>query len=291
MNIKITKGALELEYKEFIFPGGEVGIKLNAGNYKYLWDKSPVQTITARLSCSNEIIALAMIKDALSRFDKTPINLVMPYVPYGRQDRVCDKGEAFSLKVFCDFINSLNFNSVTICDPHSDVTPALLNNLTVITQADIIHKYIEFGNQNKLRVLVSPDAGANKKTLEIAKYFDHDNFVRADKIRDVTNGNIKETIVYCDDFKGRDVLVCDDICDGGRTFVELAKVCKAKNCGKFILYVTHGIFSKGIDTLLENGIDEIWTTNSIDTHILLKVNPNLKKYSVNVMDLSKLFVN
>ncbi len=75
-------------------------------------------------------------------------------------------------------------------------------------------------------------------------------------------GNILETVVYADDLQGRDVCILDDIADGAKTFIELAKVLKAKNAGKVILYVTHGIFSKTIEYVLENGIDEVWTTDS-----------------------------
>jgi ribose-phosphate pyrophosphokinase len=255
----------ELNYRDFVFPGGEIGVKLNTRDHSYKEFKVPHQTIIARLQDSAEVIKLAMIKDALERFDETPINLLMPYIPYGRQDRVCDKGESFSLKVFANYINSLKFDKVTICDPHSEVSTALFDRVRVISQLDIINKWIDFTSRGRKCVLISPDAGAGKKTAEIAKYFQHSEFVRADKLRDLTNGNIKETIVYCDDFKGRDVLCVDDICDGGRTFLELAKVCKAKNCGKFVLYVTHGIFSKGVLELFNNGVDEIWTTDSFKT--------------------------
>jgi ribose-phosphate pyrophosphokinase len=110
-------------------------------------------------------------------------------------------------------------------------------------------------------VLVSPDAGANKKTFEVAKYFST-NFIRADKLRDLTTGQIKETIVYADDLTGKTAVILDDICDGGRTFIELAKVLKAKGAAKVILFVTHGIFSAGLDPLFAGGIDAIWTTDS-----------------------------
>lgn len=260
--ITIKKGQNILDYKTFLFPGGEVGLKLNAANYKYTWDKSPVQTIIARIQNSADFMELAMAKDALSRIDDTPINLVLPYLPYARQDRVCDKGEAFSLKVFANLLNSLKFNKVTIFDPHSDVTQAVIDNAKIITQFDLINKNLPLTNRIKNCILVSPDAGANKKTMETAKYLEHSNFVRADKLRDLSTGKIKETIVYCDDFKGQDVCVCDDIGDGMTTFIELAKVCKKRNCGKFVVYITHGIFSKGTRICFENGIDEIWTTDS-----------------------------
>ncbi len=267
MNIGIYKrdpnnGLKQLFFKRFVFPGGEVGVKLdNDYSFKYF---NSANAIVARVQTSEDFMELAMVADALRRFDNVKIGVFLPYLPYARQDRVCDTGEAFSLQVFCKLLNSLNFDKVTICDPHSDVGPALINNVKVISQFDIINKWLDFINvcNNPKVTFVSPDAGSNKKTSILAGFFQKPNFVRADKLRDLTNGNIKETIVYCDDFKGQDVVCADDIIDGGRTFIELAKVCKAKNCGKFILYATHGIFSKGVETLYQNGIDEIWTTNS-----------------------------
>lgn len=267
--IKILRNGVNLEYKSFIFPGGEIGVKLEIPPVAFssktgFFAPSDHQTIIARIQESEDLIRLAMIKDALEKIDRTPINLFLPYLPYARQDRVCDTGESFSLKVFCNLINNLNFNQVIICDPHSEVSPALLNNVMVISQLDIINKYLAFINVAKQSTLISPDAGANKKISLLAGYLEHKEFVRADKLRDLSNGKIKETIVYSDDLKGRNCLIVDDICDGGRTFIELAKVLKSKNAGKIILYITHAIFSQGVKTLFINGIDEIWTTNSFD---------------------------
>ena len=257
-----------LDYKFFIFPAGEVGIKLNCPNYRFFSRGDGQYKVTARLHSGDDIISLAMIKNAIENEDsEAKIELFMPYVPYARQDRVCDSGEAFSLKVFTNLLNSLNFRSVTICDPHSEVTPALIERVKVIDQLDIINNSIPLTERIRDCVLISPDSGSNKKTSKIAAYLCHRNFVRADKLRDLSTGNIKETIVYTDDFQGCDVACMDDIIDGGKTFIELAKVCKNKNCGKFVLYATHGIFSKGVEHLLSNGIDEIWTTDSFTVNI------------------------
>ena len=57
-------------------------------------------------------------------------------------------------------------------------------------------------------------------------------------------------------------MIADDICVGGATFIALAKELKKKNAGKVVLFITHGVFSKGVDELFNSGIDEIWTTNS-----------------------------
>lgn len=105
--------------------------------------------------------------------------------------------------------------------------------------------------------MISPDAGANKKTLEMAKFLGHNNFIRADKIRNVKTGSIEHTAVYgC--VKDKDCLIVDDICDGGATFIALAERLKFGDAKSVSLYVTHGIFSKGKQHLLDNGVDHIY---------------------------------
>lgn len=261
--IQIIKNGVYLKNDFFLFPGGEVGVKLDSDNLYYKDTKAPYQTIVARLQNSNDIMELVMVADALRRFDPTPIRLFMPYVPYARQDRVCVPGESFSLKAFAQVINSLGFERVTVVDPHSDVTGAVFDRINIITQKDVIHQFEELSIEilNSGAVFISPDAGANKKTSELASYFNHRYFLRADKLRDLATGQIKETIVYADKID-TPVIIADDLCDGGKTFIELAKVLKSKGCPKVILYVTHGIFSKGEEVLLSNGIDQIFTTDS-----------------------------
>lgn len=262
MNTVITTNLEdEIPYESFVFSGGEVSVKLKI-TPKVRHSLYTEVKFFCRPRNSADLFELAILKDAVLRERGAQCHLALPYVPYGRQDRVCDSGEAFSLKVFCSFLNNLAFDTVTIVDPHSEVTPALIENVKVISQFEIFQKWRELSNRvQKGVVFVSPDGGAIKKTSILAKYFTLP-MCRADKIRDLTNGNILETIVYKDDFGGVDVLCADDLADGSRTFTELAKVCKSKNCGKFILFVTHGIFSKGLDVCFDNGIDEIWTTTA-----------------------------
>ncbi len=262
LNLSISKGDLSLAFNSFLFPGGEIGVKLDTSNLKVKYDDRPY-VITAHAQNSNDVFAIALIKDAIERWDsKAVIHLFLPYIPYARQDRVCVGGESFSLKILTSFINNLNFVKVTVVDPHSEVSTALFDRLEVISQFNIVDKWRELNNRIGRTILISPDAGANKKTATIAGYFNHDEFVRADKLRNLNTGEIKETIVYKDNFNGSDVTILDDLADGAKTFTELAKILKIKGAGKVILYVSHGIFSKGVEHIFENGIDEIWATNS-----------------------------
>jgi ribose-phosphate pyrophosphokinase len=273
MSISIHKGDLTLDCKTWAFPGGEVGVKLDATNLRYRTTVAPYQTIVARLQNSADLMMLIMARDALTRWDPTPINLFLPYIPYARQDRVCVPGEAFSLKVFAGLINDLAFNQVTVLDPHSSVSEAVFDDLNVVTQCQVVQRWDELANRLRRSntLLVSPDAGANKKTSDLAAYLTHDFFLRADKLRDLSTGKIKETVVYADDLSGLDVAICDDLCDGGASFLPLAAALKAKGASKVLLYVTHAIFSRGTDVLFDGGIDEIWCTNSFRTDIDARV--------------------
>lgn len=117
--------------------------------------------------------------------------------------------------------------------------------------------------ENNNFYLISPDAGSNKKIYDLAKSIGYDGeIIRCDKLRDIPTGQIIETIVYKNDLGGKDAIIVDDICDGGKTFIELAKVLKEKNVGKIYLVVTHGIFSAGFDSLGEY-FDGIYCTNSV----------------------------
>lgn len=255
-NIKLyNDSGKEIPFTEMTFSGGEEHI--NIPTYK----KLSVCKIVARVQSSSDLMKLFMLHNALKLKGAEYVSLVLPYVPYARQDRACARGDAFSLKVFSDIINQIGFDSITIVDPHSDVAPAVINNCSVISQMDIINKSDVLTNLVVNTTLISPDAGSNKKMHSLSTYTSKE-FIRADKLRDVCTGQIKETVVYCDDLGGKNVTIVDDICDGGRTFIELAKVLKKKNCGEVNLFVTHGIFSKGVQTIYDNGIDNIYTTNS-----------------------------
>lgn len=267
-----------------IFPGGEVLVQMP----QYKFDPAFRYHLTARVQNSDDLMSLVMLKDAYDRVTSAELHLFLPYVPYARQDRVCNPGESHSLKAFARIINSLNFASVTVLDPHSSVVEAVIDRLRVITQSKIIQNHRTFISHIETLdqfLFVSPDAGANKKTADVAKIFSCKRFLRADKLRDLSTGNIIETVVYEDDLTGVDVVILDDICDGGRTFIELARVLKKKNARRVDLFVTHGIFSQGVENLLKNGIDRIFTTNSFNFN---RKNPTADP-RVSVLDVAAFF--
>ncbi|MGI5308710.1 ribose-phosphate diphosphokinase [Rheinheimera sp. WS51] len=251
-------------YKLFCFGGGENHICLTT---------EPKQQVRVLFHYQGDesLIQLLLLTDALKRAGATCIELLVPYFPGARQDRVCNPGEALSVKVYASLINSQNYSSVSVFDPHSDVTAALLNQVKVVKNHAFIQQVLTnqlqnnplLNNQSGDITLVSPDAGANKKIFELSATLGGLPIIRADKVRDVTNGKIIATEVYADDLSGKTCVIVDDICAGGRTFIELAKKLKAKGAERIVLIVSH-YEGKADETLLQqSGIDQLYCTDSL----------------------------
>ncbi len=220
--------------------------------------------LLANISDAEGIMALALVNDAIRRLSPTSVSLSLGYVPYARQDRVCNPGEALSIKVFCDMINFMNFDKVFILDPHSDVTPALLNNCIIREPATILSSSTLIRDLMDGKVtLVAPDAGATKKVEKVAQHFGGLEVIQGFKKRDLATGALSG-FGYIGDVVGKDLLIVDDICDGGGTFLGLATKLYDGGAKSIELYVSHGIFSKGIDCLLDTCFERIYTTNSFD---------------------------
>ena len=117
-------------------------------------------------------------------------------------------------------------------------------------------------------VLVSPDAGSNKKIFNVAKFLKGEyDVVRADKIRDVTDGKIIDTQVFCDSLEGKITLIVDDIASYANTFMRLSEKLKKKKADKVYLAVSHYEGVADVNSLKKSGIDGVFTTNSFHHRI------------------------
>lgn len=258
--IKIHDEFRMVRHDRKIWAGGEVSVRLETcidGN----------ATIVAHIKNSDDIMELLMVRDAISRVSHNDVSLIMPYFPYARQDRVCNAGEALSAKVMASLINSMNFKTVTIWDAHSDVVPALLDRCINIHQESFVRNVPDI----MTKTLIAPDAGAAKKVKVCADSL-RVKYLTAGKTRDPMTGEITGSHIEADHISG-DVLIVDDICDGGRTFNELAKVLRPKMDpgADLSLYVTHGIFSWGFIELGKH-FSKIYTPNPwCDSSIVQKI--------------------
>lgn len=241
------------------FAGGECHVKF----LKEFSETDKIR-INTRLNSSDDVMNLCLAVDALRNMYVNYIELFIPYIPYARQDRVMVPGEPLSIKVFANMINNMNLNKVIVFDAHSDVSVALLNKCENTPNHEMVKHFLKQLNLKDF-VLVSPDLGAYKKVDKLAQKIEYKgNIATGIKVRDLATGQIIKSDVNTDDLKGKACIVVDDICDGGRTFIELAAALKAKNAGDLYFIASHGIFShNAIERLMEAGYKNVCSSDSI----------------------------
>ena len=256
----------DIQFTVSKFPDGQQSITLDSTFYVQLHE--PI-VIKSRLNSFQDLELIVCANQAIKNIDSLlRVKLYVPYFLGARSDRKFTEGGINYLKqVICPIINSQNFNSVTVVDPHSDVLEACLNNFdkynNFILVDDALSYMIGEDEEDQI-VLVSPDAGAYKKVFDVAKEFKIEKIITATKVRDVKTGKILRTeIPVLDQHRNLKYVIVDDICDGGRTFIELAKAIKdSRPTAEIYLIVTHGIFSAGFDEL-KKYITEVYCTNSV----------------------------
>lgn len=197
-----------------------------------------------------EFLQIAQLKNLLNVYGGC-VSLAMTYLPYGRQDKQISNTSTFALRTFANLLNHLNFYEVICYDPHSNVASEIISHFSVIYPIYEVNKVIETVNAD---LICYPDKGALSKYVDIYNF----PYIYGEKVRDQLTGNITNYQLFGEPF-GKNVLIVDDICDGGITFKILAKDLLAKGAKSVVLFVTHGIFSKGIRTLMESGIQRVFT--------------------------------
>lgn len=218
---------------------------------------------------NEELVALIYLTKHLRSRGAKRIYLEMPYIPNSRMDRVKNPDDVFTLKYFTDIINYLQFDDVTVLDPHSFVSTALINN---VSQADPKF-YIDWAIESCTPdMLFFPDEGSVKRLADMFQ----SAYAFGIKKRNWETGKIEGLdVAGCvDKIKDSNILIVDDICSRGGTFYHSAKKLKELGAKNIYLYVTHceNTILEG-DLLTSGLVEKVYTTNSIFTkeHDMIEV--------------------
>ena len=238
------------------FPDGTILLK-------YLPQKED-QMIYWQFESNEELITLYYLTRHLQQAGIQDIELVMPYIPNARQDRVKKSEDVFTLKYFCEMINSLSFKRVFVLDPHSDVSVALLDRVSQLSIKPYVKVVVdELQLDPKKDIIFYPDNGSQKRYSSLLEFPNAFGI----KQRDWETGEIKglEVSGHIPE-PGFTVLIIDDISSYGGTFYFSALKLKALGAGKIYLYITHCENSILQGKLMSGDlIEHIYTTNSLIT--------------------------
>lgn len=217
--------------------------------------KSSMCTITWEFESEAELLHLAQLKVLLDTYCSN-INLDLPYLPYARQDKRVDNKATFALYAFARLLNSLEFNEVRVLDAHNNLRANMIKRLDDVSPTkQIMHAL----TATQADCVLFPDAGAKTRySASMILYSEETSLVYADKVRDQLTGNI-EGMVIRGSVMNKKVLLVDDLADGCMTFTVLAEKALAEGAKEVHLYVTHGIFSRGLQVLVNAGIGRVFT--------------------------------
>lgn len=211
-----------------------------------------VNTINWDFENEQEFLHVAQLVDLLRTMSHERITLIIPYFPYARQDKEVSNKSTFALRTFCKLLKTLDVNDIITYDLHSDVAKEYLPNLTDVSPLTAIDRAIMYTNPD---YVVYPDKGAK------ARYTKHvdTKSVSINKVRNQSTGELQIIGLNEDiDLTNKKVLIVDDICDGGGTFILATNLLKEKGTKEVNLYTTHGIYSKGLTILKSCGINRVF---------------------------------
>ncbi|MFS0726997.1 ribose-phosphate pyrophosphokinase [Paenibacillus sp. 1P07SE] len=245
----------ELAFRSF--PNGETLID----GEQILAAANETNTVGFKYASDGDLVRLMFLKRYLDDRGMTA-SLVICYMPYSRMDRV-EGSSAFTLKYAAQFINTLQFESVRVIEPHSDVTAALLDRSTasyptLALLEDVIDRT---GFDRERDVLFFPDAGAQKRYSRLHGYRELVGF----KARDFQTGTIQRLDVIGEPPEaGFKAIIVDDLCSYGGTFLLSAERLREQGASKIYLLVAHCEKSIHEGKLLSSGlIDQVFTTDTI----------------------------
>jgi ribose-phosphate pyrophosphokinase len=248
-----------VEVKAGQFPDHSLLVKFNPYDEDFECDRGAIK-FEWYYENDAELFTLICLKRHIDQHYSKGSVLLLPYIPHARMDRTKNDEDVFTLKYFCEVINSLHFEIVWVRDAHSNVSLALLNNV----QQEPIEYFIATAlSKSGADAVFFPDEGAMKRysgMLAIPYAFGM-------KCRDWETGKIiGYDIVHSDNIDGKNVIIIDDICSRGGTFYHASKALKEAGAKNISLYVTHCENTIHQGELLTSGlIEKVYTTNSIFT--------------------------
>ena len=251
--IDLRKNETDL-FKIGQFPDGEPTFE-----FKKELDRKECYLVIISINNPTKLYILGLVCDILNRHGVT-FEVHITYLMSARMDRVMDFKRPYSLKVICSILEAFNNDTLFVLEPHSSKLTEINRNII----DEHICSEIIFNLFNKVNtVFINPDEGAfHRNSFNMPKY------ITFDKVRDLSTGNIighdiNPKLSNITSIPKEDALVVvDDLCDGGRTFVSIAnKLKEIAPDNKRYIYVTHMVNPLGIKNLSEN-YDIVYFTDS-----------------------------
>jgi ribose-phosphate pyrophosphokinase len=240
------------------FPDEETGIQILSD----VKDREII-LITGLEHPNNKLVSLLFTARTAYDLGAKKIGLVMPYLPYMRQDAQFKKGEGITSQYFAAILSN-HFDWLVTMDPHLHRYRSLNEIYMIPTFA--LHATIPISQWIKKHVykplLIGPDKESEQWVTDIANHT-HAPFVILQKNR-IGDTAVTVSIAQIEKYSDHTPVLIDDIISTAKTMIETIKQLKSKNAQPVICLAVHAIFSgTAYSDLLAAGASQVVTCNTV----------------------------
>lgn len=237
--------------EHILYPDGQRSLRLDLAQLDV---KEPV-IIRCRITSFAALEYLLCLVSALRKHDFYINRVEFVYLIGMRSDRAFNAGEPnYFRDINAQIINSLGIENIGFLSPHSLLAYNAIHRVNA-------YNTFYFPDINLSGAKIGGDQHASG--IEVSGL--HACFTKERKARDhieiILDDENKEKIIKELSLVNQATII-DDLCDAGGTFIAGAKCFREYfPMTPLNLYVTHGLFTKGFDVLLEH-FNQIYCTNS-----------------------------
>lgn len=219
-----------------------------------------VVVVQSLSSPTNEhLVEFCILCDALKRAGAREIVAVIPWMGYGKQDKIFRTGEPLSAKVVAEIIQTARLAKIITYDLHNSSTLGYFDTPIVELSAKplLLSHFTGFDG-----IVVAPDEGSIKASREFAEKLGVE-VVYLEKQRDRESGEVMIKGMN-GGVEGKEVLIVDDNIFTGETLIKAAEYLKKKGAKSVRVGATHYLNIPGVAEKLERSeIESIVVTDTI----------------------------
>ncbi|HOD03568.1 MAG TPA: ribose-phosphate diphosphokinase [Anaerolineaceae bacterium] len=211
---------------------------------------------------NDNLMELLLYLDALRRASAHQVNVVIPYFPYARQDRMAKGREAISARVVASLVEAMGARRVLFVDIHNLAIQGFFNiPVDPVSAIPVLADYLRKPEYHDAAI-VSPDVG---RATMAGKYAEMLNLPLVVMHKRRANFEETKTTHVVGDIKGRRPIVIDDMIASGSVMKQIDALYAQGAKGKTIFVITHGVLlPTALDILnKDERIEKLVVTNTI----------------------------
>ena len=208
--------------------------------------------------------ALIMV-DALKRGSAKRITVVLPFYPYGRQDKKHRGREPISARLMADLFKTAGANRILTVDLHTAQVQGFFDGpVDHLFAMDILAEHVQRKYAGRPMTVVAPDSGRVRVAERWTDRLGGCPLAFIHKTRDPLKPNQVVANRVVGEVEGRVCLIVDDMIDTGGTISKAADILFESGAADIIVASTHALLSDPATERLKNSrISEVVVTNTL----------------------------